>query len=117
MKNYVHSRVSYYGKAILSHSRWVTSRLPNCLIFSSIKWRLLNETQTLLIPAIMAKNQDTSKDTFTNLSTLGAITALNQPVQPLISYWRGSKELWRSFQAVLLIGLQKHFSRLGMTLF
>lgn len=51
-------------------------RPPQFFNFNSSKWSLLNETEILLVSAIIANNQDTGKETVTNLRAFGVFSPL-----------------------------------------
>lgn len=107
MGNHAHSRFSEYGKLILSHSRWITSKTntqktSKVLIFNSSKWTILNETKTLLVCAIICKELDHWKRDCLQIKYFNCLSSLNQPFQLPSSQWRGSKELQGLFPILTL---------------
>ena len=54
-------------------------KIAKLLTFNFIKWRFLNETKTLLVPAIIAKSQDIRKNIITDLHSLCIFIPLTSP--------------------------------------
>lgn len=92
-----------------------TQKHQKFLICNSSKWTLLNANQTLLVCLLLSAARPLEKTVY-KLSTLRAFSSLSQPFQLPSSQWRGCKDLQGSFQSLLLIGSEKHFSRLIMNL-
>ena len=70
--------------------------------------------QVFLVSAVI---QVIGKEMVTN-KYFKCLQTSNQPVQQTLnSQWQGSEELQGSSQSFLLIGLEKHLSRLGTNLF
>ena len=75
------------------------------------------QNSNLLVSATIAKSQDIGKEIITNWSALGTFSSLTSlsNILPILSDW--AEELQGSSQSILLLGLEKHFSKLGMNLF
>ena len=89
-------------------SHW-KRRIPGFLIFKSSKWRLLNETQTFPVSAIIAKSQATGKDCY-KFRYFECFRSSNQPFScPFNSQLQGFEELQGLFPVLPLSWLGEIF--------
>lgn len=112
-----HIQLIWQSSSLTLQMNHLKGRLPKCLIFNCSNKGPINKTKSHLVSSLIAKSLDVGKEIVKNLSTLRAFSPLSSLSNVLLILIDGAlRNCSHSSQSSLLIGLKKHFSRLGMDL-